>query len=147
MFIVHLLAIDASRQCICLVLSPFDFYYCSFNVKSSVLSFYSTKSACLCQYYFSMYSFRKIKMWKYNLGFLLSMFNASFIYTTLKSSNVYVLLQTCQPFIFPLRISLSFCLCRVSHWKWNKSSRSNPMQRVWLQDSVQEENKEMYPCG
>lgn len=33
----------------------------------------------------------------------------------------------------------------MSHRERNQSPRSDQMQRVWLQDHVQEENKEMYP--
>lgn len=35
--------------------------------------------------------------------------------------------------------------CRVSHWEWNQGPWSDPMQRVWLQNHVQEEDKETYP--
>lgn len=51
----------------------------------------------------------------------------------------------CSNWTWPHNTMFSLVTCRMSHRERNQSPRSDQMQRVWLQDHVQEENKEMYP--
>lgn len=45
-------------------------------------------------------------------------------------------------FLCPLLFSSSI---RMSYRKWNKGKRSYQVQRMWLQNNVQEKDKKMYP--